>query len=172
MVTAARPEWCSSMLLSVDPGLRGIGAALFVDDLLYTATYLVGSKTGQRQEAWNNVVDELVSWVDASPFKSPGELAIEWQKVYAGRKAKGDPTDLLNLSAITGAVCWAFRQAKTTVYLPSEHRGQVPKDIAIERAKGRLSERETAVVWLPKAKSLQHNVWDAVAIGLTHLKRM
>lgn len=97
-------------------------------------------------------------------------LILELPQVYQRGISRGDPNDLIQLAALVGTIQARFRVA-TTVYLPREWKGQVPKEIIEARAKGNLSASELSKVEVP-AKSLAHNVWDAVGLGLVYLTRL
>jgi len=56
-------------------------------------------------------------------------------------------------------------------YLPAQWKGQAPKTVITERTKRALASAELSRVVLPSAASLAHNVWDAVGLGLYHLKK-
>jgi RNase H-fold protein (predicted Holliday junction resolvase) len=159
------------MVLAVDPGVRGCGCALFAPDgVLVRAAYVPGAKVGDRAAAWVPMARAVATWADF--VHSPIQLVIELPQVYQGSKQTGDPNDLIDLAAIVGGIC-AIMQCgpETKIYKPREWKGQAPKEIIHERARKRLSTAELAAMVLP-AKSLQHNVLDAVAIGLVYLRRM
>jgi hypothetical protein len=137
-----------------------------------------GREDGDRADAWIPMVQAVWDWTWTIPeFRkiraqhSP-TLAIEWQTTYGGRASRGDTRDLLDLSAITGALCYAFGSARPTVYLPAEWKGQCPTDVIWGRCEKRLSAEEQAAITWPPAKSLRHNCYDAIGIGLKHLGRL
>ena len=49
---------------------------------------------------------------------------------------------------------------------PAQWKGQTPKKVTEQRARKALTWDELVAVELPSARSLHHNVWDAVGIGL------
>lgn len=171
-------------ILAIDPGMRGCGCALFhpTYKTLIRAAYVRGSKDAERAQSWLDMASAVNQWVTVAQAefmkrqRLPPDLhlAIELPRVYQGAKQKGDPNDLIDLAAVVGAIVMLLddRGGSAKVYYPYEWKGQVPKQIHHDRARGRLNVTETATVELPSAKSLQHNVWDAVALGLTHLNRM
>lgn len=103
-------------------------------------------------------------------------VVIEEPQVYHGAaNTKGaDAEDLLQVMKTVGAVlheACGFPK----VYKPNEWKGQVPKDIMAARIKKRLSIQELATVeaYLRSvSKSLHHNVWDAIGIGLYYHGRL
>jgi hypothetical protein len=56
------------------------------------------------------------------------------------------------------------------LYRPRIWKGSKPKEAMEAVTRWRLSPRELSFVKLP-AKSLQHNVWDAIALGLFFLNK-
>lgn len=82
-------------------------------------------------------------------------------------QSKGDPNDLLRVAEVSGALAWDF----TNVYWyeARKWKGQVPKAVMGKRILKCLTEEELKVLG-PLAKN--HNVLDAVGIGLYHLGRL
>jgi hypothetical protein len=99
------------------------------------------------------------------------DVVIERPQVYTQRKQKGDPNDLITVALNAGAFAGLFYgQALIHDYRPHRWKGQIPKGVAIERFQRRLSIEERArVEEVPK--TLMHNVWDAVGLGLHHIGR-
>jgi hypothetical protein len=170
-------------VVAIDPGIRGCGAAAGVDGQIVASGYVIGEPVTKvkRAGAWVIMAKQVIRWVDDLSLKqrffTEGELVIELPQVYQGSHQRGqkvgtNPGDLIELSAVVGAVTYAFSRP-TTVYLPCEWKGQVPKDIMHDRARGRLSPGELAIIKkaLPR-DSLSHNVWDAVAMLLKHVGRL
>jgi hypothetical protein len=150
------------MLLSIDPGVTSCGVAAWDNEGRLVRAELVQGDT------WQKTVQGIV---DTSLNNHP-DLAIEKPQVYTQNKLKGDPNDLIDLAVVVGAIVGVFGlTTRVTLYRPSEWKGQTPKDVMIDRIKNKLSKAEHKKVELPKAKSLQHNVWDAVGIGLYHERR-
>jgi len=167
------------MILAIDPGVRGCGCALLspaAPNLLRAAAYVPSSSTEERASAWIEMTRAVEDW--ARNIANVTQVVVELPRVYQGQKQKGDPNDLIDLAAVVGALCASFdhRQRSETmpvrVFFPYEWKGQAPKEIIQERVKKRLSAAELEAVALPRAKGLAHNVWDAVALGLVHARRM
>lgn len=98
-------------------------------------------------------------------------LAIEVPQVYGGPQ-KEDPNDLIDLAVSAGRVIQSARWSEVTRYLPREWKGQTPKKIDNARTLKVLTPEERSVYdACGVAKSLRHNLLDAVGIGLRHLKR-
>lgn len=144
-------------LLAIDSGSRAdrpnMGWALFVDAKLLEAG-LVGS--GKRLPNVN------------------AKVIIEAPRWYP-REYKIDTNDLLDLSILVGEIKGMYEERGCLVLLvwPRSWKGTVPKKIHNERVLAALTEEEVALLPLrPRAKDHDHNVLDAVGIGLWKLGRM
>ena len=159
------------MLIAIDPGIRGCGVAMFVNHTEPKALICAGyvgnpNRKGNDLQEIRDLATAVNEFVDtASPSWLCDELVIEWPQVYRAGKSKGDPNDLLILTAVAGALSY-ISVDKAYRVLPRAWKGTVDPDACIERIKTRITPEEYACVELPKAASLQHNVWDAVGIGL------
>lgn len=152
-------------LLSIDPGLHAVGAAIWNDSRLIWAG-LIKNSGEHRRTMVQSVEDKL-----RSKFPWPDTLAIEVPQVYLASRSKGDPNDLIQLALVVGAFEQWFKAGFTFMYKPADWKGQVPKPIMEARISKRLSEEELSKI--DKApKSLMHNVWDACGIGLHHTGRL
>lgn len=156
------------MIISIDPGINGCGMACFVGGGLAKAHYV---KTIAEDKHAPIAVRAFAMAKAVFPTSiSPGDdtLVLEYPQIYRGRRAN-NPNDLLTLALVDGMIAGLF--GKTPVcYLPHAWKGSVNPDVCVERVKVSLSASETPRV-VPCAKSLQHNVWDAIGIGLFHLGR-
>lgn len=151
-------------MLAIDPGLRGLGVAVFVDQELADARYVPSFEHGARGPA---------AWVAmAKAFETnPWDVVvIEVPQIYQGAKQKGDPDDLLQVTGVVGAICGRVRADRLVGVRPREWKGQLPKEVCRARIEGKLSEVELRRVVPSRHKSLAHNVWDAVGIGLFFLE--
>lgn len=157
-----------SSLVSIDPGLNSCGVAVWSNELpgnplLWAA--LARNHGSTRRTMIESVYDEL-----AVQGYTPDRLVIEVPQVYVRTRSKGDPNDLIQLALVVGGFECTFRGA---VFLtkPAEWKHQVPKPIMQERILKRLSDDEKSHV-TKAPKSLMHNVWDSVGIGLARLGRL
>lgn len=165
--------------LAVDPGIRGCGVALFDGPILIKASYVKNTETeGNGPFQCSCMADEILSYAvgsgDIDNKKQKIDIVVEWPQVYT--KSKGDPNDLLALAGIGAALVthvYDIRPGQVDEvihYLPREWKGQVPKTIHQTRIKKALAPEEIAKISAPK--SLLHNVYDAVGLGLFRLGRM
>jgi len=154
------------MLVSIDPGTEAAGVAAWSSGTLRSA-FLARGKTweGTAQNIVDRLTEELL-W--------PTQVVIEIPQTYVQSRSVGDPNVVLTpLVLQAGALLGSFglRLSHRLVF-PRDWKGQTPKPILIGRVKERLSESEHTRVEMPRrAKSLEHNVWDAIGIGLFHLGR-
>jgi hypothetical protein len=171
--------------LAIDPGLHGCGAAFGIANKIVRAGYIKGNPNTKEDSAtlWLDMGLAIrgfalacsLTYLGASAI---GDLIIELPQVYkashqVGGKSKVDPDDIINLAGCVGTIIGTLHYPKTTIYRPYQWKGQVPKEICHARAIKALSTEELKVVdaGLP-AKSLAHNVLDAVAIYLKHVGRV
>lgn len=160
------------MLLAIDPGLRGCGCAVFTEGskaLLWGAGYVRNPlEAGDGPGAWLNMASAVFAWSE-----DINSVVIELPRVYQGAQQKGDPEDLIQLAALTGAISERLASAggHIATVRPSEWKGQVPKDIMNMRILSKLSVEELAVI-KHVGKTKDHNVIDAIGIGMFHLGRL
>lgn len=157
------------MILTVDPGLRMCGAALWTrDGRLVSGALIKGAAEDRDAKAWATMAGEVWEWTKLETWRlqtAPVTFWVsEFPKVYTVGKSKGDPDDLLQLAGVVGALTGKLGPGE--IVRPYQWKGQVPKPVMVERIKSKLTAEELELVRLPRAKSLHHNIWDAVGIGL------
>ena len=162
-------------LLTLDPGLRDPGVARFIDGKLQWAT-CVRKDTGKRgPEQWQAIAHAVARAVPMIGAEEGTFLVVEKPQVYGGKH----PDDLIELSASLGACVSAISETLWMegykAYFPREWKGQVPKTVHHRRIRKKLTGEENAILDRCLAKvvvSLQHNVLDAVGLGMFHLRRI
>ncbi len=184
------------MLLTLDPGIRGCGLAVFFNRQLHEALYIPNPmRKGGDLAAVVSMAGELVDHVAYKWGNAPGPITIvvERPQIYRDAKQKGDPNDLPPLYAIAGALTAALGERGPIEamheYLPREWKGTLDPEEMARRVRERLSEGEFGKVQLPsntcdncrkrltdddccKTTCLAHNVFDAIGIGLKFLTRL
>jgi hypothetical protein len=80
--------------------------------------------------------------------------------------SKGDNNDLLNLATVIGGIIQSFPESNIVRFLPYKWKGNAKKETLEFKIKCNLKPSELNRIEIPRAKSLAHNVWDAVGIGL------
>ncbi len=173
-------------LAAVDPGVHGCGVAIFDGGTLIEAHYTCPSRNpfhksehacglvtpgipdiqgrGNYARAHCTAREALAAmgWVD--------DLIVEHMFKYPGMD-KINVNDLLDVQTVAAMVA-ASHSSAISVY-PPQWKGNVPKKIMTERIKKLLTPKERAILdagdW---PKSLEHNVVDAIGIGLWRLGRL
>ena len=139
-------------LLAIDPG-QTAGWAEFEDGKLERAG--AGTK---------KFVLDFGSWVENVVIEKP---------CWYGRDNKVDVNDLIDLAIFVGEVKQKYRQSVVELVMPVTWKGTVPKKIHNQRVIDVLSEKERALLpFRPRAKDYDHNMLDAVGIGLWKLGRL
>jgi hypothetical protein len=145
-------------ILAIDPGKHNVGVAFFRDGVLDIA-YL--QKT---DEIFLNFLN------GGSSLPRCDVVVVEKMQVYRGSVA----APLIDLAIISSEIAGAMKQAwgaESIYYLPAQWKGSAPKDVCHDRARAALTADELAQIKLPRAKKTQLDVWDAVSLGLFHLRK-
>ncbi len=156
-------------LLALDPGIRGCGVALFTEGRLVACDYVKNPVT--KGDDFDAILAMGRAVLGRLQGYGPFDLIAEYPRVYLAAKSKGDNNDLLPLVGV-GAVVATFANSAVRVY-PASWKGQLPKDVCHARIRSRLDAAELVILEAAakRAKSLAHNMIDAVGIGLHHLGR-
>ena len=166
-------------LLVIDPSLTATGVAYFTTN--GNGVYMLDHAqlaSGSGMDCVAKRCAHMVAVVWAAHYNeslaTPHTVLIEKPRIHvATRGGKADPADIIKLAILCGALAQHYIETGAEVIFvePAEWKGQTPKDITTERSKAALTDREQQRVVLPGAKSLAHNVWDAVGIGLWFARR-
>ena len=145
-------------LLSIDPGKRSLAWALWTDGTLVAAEL-----EKHKAKDWAGSIHEMAEGVDWSTGAIvPDLVLVELPRVYPHSRDKR-PNDLIDLAAVAGA-CAALGPLEFVH--PRGWKGQTPKHISAARSRGKLTPKE-----LGRVQTGDHNVWDAVGIGLWYLEK-
>lgn len=152
------------MILCLDPGEKKAGVALFEDDGMLMRAWLA---TG---DCWHATADSIPRDLPVGAARVT-TVVIEKMQVY--KEMPIPPGVLIQLSLMGGRVTGLFSTwaGAPVEYLPKTWKKQVPKKIHHGRIKKALSKGELSRVELPKDKKKAEDVWDAVGIGLYHLRK-
>ena len=153
------------MLVVVDPSISSSGVAVFEDGEL-SAAWLV------RAKEWREMVHSITASV-RSRFPAGWEdfeLVIERPRIYTRKTKRYD--DIMKMMLVVGGLGVAFRSSPLVFYFPQDWKKNLSKEAMVERVKDRLRESDEIDRVELVSKSLEHNVFDAVGIGLHHLKRL
>lgn len=166
-------------LLTIDPGKRGCGCAMWYRGVLRAAGYVAPK---ERATTLAGAVESMARAVEAWALEltrgeiRQGRLVIELPQTYGGRADKGDANTLIALGCVVGAVMGALG-CPSHLVVPHGWKKTLPKEnsegvnLVEERSRAALLPSERALVQLPRAKGLTHNVWDGIGIGLHSLGR-
>lgn len=175
------------LLLSVDPGIRGCGHALFEDGDLRAAGYSRNPR--KKGNDLGAIVSMALEIAEGFNVGNPDlALVVEWPQVYREKYWKGDPNDLTPLAGVVSAVAGILRPGILHRYLPREWKGTIDPEEISRRVRARMMREEFDRIVLPmntcascldkhsisnclKTSCLAHNVYDAIGIGLKHLGR-
>ena len=145
-------------LITIDPG-NNTGWALFEDSRLIRAGVC-------PFESFTSVLSGVVLAGDT--------VLIEMPRHYP-RREKGDVNDLLDLAMRVGMLKqWCeSRGASVKLVWPRTWKGTVPKDVHNQRVLHALGQFEITLLPLRlRAKTYDHNMLDAVGMGLWELRRL
>ncbi len=147
-------------VIGIDPGKRS-GWALFD-----RGNALVAAGTMPEREI-------LDSPPGAERYDVPfGLVVIELPVIYPTRKTP--PADLIDLAVLVGDLRGFYYRAGVEVRLvtPRNWKGTVPKPIHNKRTLAALTPEERALLpKRPRARDYDHNMLDAVGLGLWGTKR-
>ena len=175
-------------LLTLDPGIRNAGIALFRGPALILASVVKNPETsGNGPLACVRMAQRIVATVGCEV----DEILVEWPQVYATRIRQGvtreDPNDLIPLAGVGCALGAMYPRASLQHVRPAEWKGQVPGDAFTARILGRLAQIEverlastlrtdpilhTDRIAALMKHSTAHNAIDAVGLGLYKLGRL
>lgn len=135
-------------VLGIDPGLRACGVAWF--DGIEARAFTVRPSGLTLAKA-----KEILVQVRSSALPAWDLVVIEKPQVYQGRKAKGDPNDLIELAVLVGALGFGF-SCPVLLPRPFEWKGQVPKEISHRRIREQI----------PNLGRYSKDALDAVGLAL------
>jgi len=156
-------------IISIDPGLEKVAFAVWDDAGKLRSAGLVIYRHGpgkERVEKWRNIAEATALTTGLS--MGDNRLVAEIPQVYQDKKT--DPNDLIDLAGIVGALAGKLSGTVEWSPLPREWKGQIPKEITQKRVLKRLAADEMERIQWP-IKSLAHNVYDAIHLGLVYLER-
>ena len=156
--------------LAIDPGLRHTAWSLYVDGGMEDARLVTNPNLKDRgPQAWRDMADEVLAAIPLGPGDVDA-VVVEVPQVYGLGRGKGDPSDLIELTGVVGAIVGRTFAKKYIGYAPREWKGQVPKAIHNTRVLAKLLPFEKGNI-KPVAASLMHNVIDAIGIGMFYVLR-
>ena len=143
-------------MMSIDPGTKVIGWALWQDSKLFRCGLA-------RGKDWIRTVSNV-------PKEELELVVIEDQQIY--RSSSIDAHSLLKLARVVGGTVFHLQAGDVKLVKPREWKGQVPKKICNSRTLQKLQMSEKVAVELAQCpEGLKHNMIDAIGIGLFYLRR-
>lgn len=173
------------VILCIDPGTRGAGAALYdgPSKTLIGARYIRNPiDGGRRMDAAVALARAVEHWVTVVKMQAPSTVACEVMRSYSADQQKGPQDDLIDVSLVSMA-CAAIYQPtpKLVTYYPREWKGTLNAETCLERIVERLTKTgehkrielvgRLPLERVPHSDSLDHNTLDACGIGLFLLGR-
>ena len=145
--------------VAIDPGKHFFGVACFS----------VLSDGARPALTWAQLVERehMTGWVQ-SLWCGPIDFIVVEKPHKQARTVKVN--DIIDVAVAAGEVAARLQQlygGEIKYVRPDQWGGQAPKPIKNKRAKEALSQLELKRITMPRAaKTLGHNIWDAVSIGL------
>lgn len=153
------------MLVCIDPGKKLCGVSMFSDRGYLLRAELV------RADDVVTLADGVAEAVKKNRIENRLVLAYEMPQVYMSDPGKAK--SLFPLAVTDGAVAYALRPNEIVEYKPHDWKGSVDPDVMTKKIKERwMTAADHKAVVIPSAKSLAHNIYDAVGIGIYHLRRL
>lgn len=149
------------MLIAIDPG-KTSGFAAYMGGKLIEACAIKEQALLARAAANSSL---------PGCFSSRPIFVCELPVVYKSRNVPA--SDLINLAVLVGDLRGLFRAKgfETVLVKPRTWKGTVPKEIHNRRVLRELTQEEKAILpKRPRARDYDHNMIDAVGLGLWFLK--
>lgn len=157
-------------LMSIDPGLQGTGYAIWDGSTRKPFHPRVcGVITAPAGPDWLKRVDQIaIQILDECRTYGVTSIICEMMEMYqtASSAMAWSKGDLQRTMMLIGTIHGLTRKRCPTFILvpPREWKGQLPKSVTIHRVKKALGPRVCADL------AIKTHAWDAVGIGLWHMK--
>lgn len=162
----------SPELFAFDTGYSlqsGLALAYYCDKVLQGATLYRSKKqilAHRIRDLWDQATTDILA-ISQYPDEDP-TVYVEIPQVYPGSALEHGKTEDLLMLATSGGPGLMLSPYSNMVR-PRQWKGQLPKEVCGRRIVSTLSPEELETVaesMAEVAPSLQHNVWDAIGIGL------
>ena len=152
-------------LLAIDPAKKSIAWAFFHEQSLENCGFLPFDSFDELHRKIQALEEFLAFHLS--------DIVIEIPQIYNQRYWKGDPNDLIDVAFSAGAALGYINPyGEVLLVRPKEWKGSRPKDVDNRHTLKLLTEEEMAIYErMDLAKSLRHNVIDAIGIGLWAVER-
>lgn len=167
------------MILSIDPGTRILSYALWDNMQLVHAT-AVRSTCQSLDERIRNMTRSMKDDLYLGGHIFDGNIehvVVEKPVVYPFKNRIGDANDLIDVAMVGGYAAGAFRNTHVRFVKPDQWKGQKSKKVTKNLITRELDLQETenllrGIEAQHVPAKLQHNVMDAVGIGLWYTGRV
>lgn len=151
-----------SSRIYIDPSITCTGIACFYEGLLTKATMCAPKKKGY---------DRLAELSEHAQRWYPTDWDVYFEEPVLRQRGRGPaskPADLIKLAVSAGVVIGALAPASVTALSPTDWKGSLPKEVVHRQMLTVLSDNEKLAIekGVGRQKSLAHNLYDAVCIGL------
>jgi|SRR5579859_2254349 len=159
-------------MVCIDPGINGCGVAFFSESGKLTGACYVRAPASEFEVS---AVSMRVKLMAEAVLKIIGEdpsrlLVTERPQIYTWGKGKGDLNQLIPLAEVCAFIAARWGGPWATVS-PREWKGTIDGDAMTERIMERLTREEFKNI-VRAGKTVDHNVFDAIGIGLGKFGRL
>lgn len=154
----------TSVRVAIDPG-EDMGIAVFLD------AELVGAGLAPRVDGEDPAARAGHAARVAVQREGREVQTLVYERPVVRRGGIVRRADVVTLALAAGGAVAALNPIDVVAREPHAWKGGVDGDAFVEIVRTRWTRpEEHARVHLPRARSLHHNVWDAVGLGVHHLR--
>jgi len=161
-------------LIAFDCGLSYVGAALYdFEKQSLRDCYYIDTGIDAREEAEQTADLVKKIFLTFEAFLEHTLIVVEYPEQYSHTPAPR--SSVQGLACTGGGIVSMLKRDSNKVefVLPKTWKGQVPKDIMLNRIVAKLSDTEKQILESKNyIKSKKHNVIDAIGLGLFKLNRL
>lgn len=161
-------------LIAFDCGLSYVGAALYdFEKQSLIECYYIDTGIDAREEAEQTADLVKKIFLTFQAFLEHTLIVVEYPEQYSHTPAPR--SSVQGLACTGGGIVSMLKKDSNKVefVLPKTWKGQVPKDIMLNRIVAKLSDTEKQILESKNyIKSKKHNVIDAIGLGLFKLNRL
>lgn len=161
-------------LITFDCGLSYVGAALYdFEKQSLIDCYYIDTGIDAREEAEQTADLVKKIFLTFQTFLEHTLIVVEYPEQYSHTPAPR--SSVQGLACTGGGIVSMLKKDSNKVefVLPKTWKGQVPKDIMLNRIVAKLSDTEKQILESKNyIKSKKHNVIDAIGLGLFKLNRL
>lgn len=173
----------SPVTLSVDPGKRVCGCALWHGQQLLRATCVKSGDDGEGPSTAAAMALAVFCWargkcLPSGELVTVDQLVLEYPQTYGGRASRGDANDLIVVAAVDGALAALYSSSAIKHYVPHDWKGSIEKPETTKEeypiknmVEARLLPVELAGVDWTKNVKHSWDVADGIGVGLKALGR-